>query len=80
MNTPAEGKGLSKDQRAFLRHVLQDGPSEPQLTKGLRIPAAVHQLVALRLVEPLNRMSPGSPIYEITPAGRAALFARPVPR
>lgn len=67
---------LSKAKRTALSYILEHGPGTLPLTRGLRTPAAVVQLVEAGLLETLNRLRPSTPIYEITPAGRAALGAK----
>lgn len=64
---------LTKAQLVALRYIEENGPGTLPLTLAGRTPAAVAKLVDGRLLEPLNRLRPGAPMYEITPAGRAAL-------
>jgi hypothetical protein len=67
------GEKLTKAQREALRFILAKGPGTLPLTKAGRTPAAVADLVEAGLLETLNRIRPSPPMYEITPAGRAAL-------
>lgn len=64
---------LTKAQRAALEYIRREGPGTLPDTKSGRVPAAVDQLVQAGLLETLNRLRPGPAMYEITPAGRAAL-------
>jgi hypothetical protein len=68
----AKGVKLTKSQRSALRFILDNGPGTMSLASG-RTPAAVDQLVQAGMLETLNRLRPGSPMYEITPVGRQAL-------
>lgn len=67
------GEALTKAQRAVLQFILAEGPGTLPLTKAGRTPAAVAELVDGGFLETLNRLRPGPPMYEITPAGRALL-------
>lgn len=66
-------KGLTKAQKSALRLILREGPGTLPLTSRGQVTAAVAQLLSAGLLEPLNRLRPGPGMYEITPAGRAAL-------
>jgi hypothetical protein len=70
-----EGKDvkLTKAQRDALSYILENGPGTLPLTKAARTPAAVVRLLEAGLLETLNRLRPGPPMYEITPAGRSLL-------
>ncbi|ODT87032.1 hypothetical protein [Phenylobacterium sp. SCN 70-31] len=62
-----------KAQRDALIYILENGPGTIPMTKALRVPAPVQQCVEAGWLEPLNRLRPGPPMYEITASGRAAL-------
>lgn len=68
---------LTKAKIAVLRFILENGPGTLPLTRGGRTPAAVSDLLDGGMLEKLNRLRPGPPMYEITPAGRAALSHQP---
>lgn len=70
---------LSKAQRKALQFILHEGPGALPDTKAGRVPAAVAQLIELRMLETLNRIRPGPAMYEITAAGRAALVSTGAP-
>lgn len=68
---------LTKAQRAALRFIIAEGPGTLPLTKEGRVTVAVAGLVDAGHLELLNRLRPGPPMYEITPAGRQALDQKP---
>jgi hypothetical protein len=72
---PKEGLKLTKAQRNALAFILANGPGTIPLTRAGRTTAAVTGLVSPGLLETLNRLRPGPPMYEITAAGRAAIPA-----
>lgn len=70
---------LTPAMRAALRYILSEGPGTLPSTKAGKTTAAVHELVTRGFLETLNRFRPSDPMYEITPKGRAALAASPLP-
>lgn len=68
---------LSKAERDALSYILTNGPGTLPLTRREQIPAHVVRLVAVGYLEKLNRLRPGSEMYEITDAGRQALTGEP---
>ena len=74
MNTTSpDGGRLTKAQADALAAIVRRGPSCFRPTNQNREQAHVRQLFERGLIERLNRMRPGPTVYEITPAGRAAL-------
>lgn len=57
----------------LLDHIQARGPTRVTMTTKGRLPAYVTQCADLGLIERLNKMNPGLPVYEITKAGRQAL-------
>jgi hypothetical protein len=64
---------LTKAQRRDLAFILAEGPGTLPETKAGRTRASVSALLDRGLLETLNKLRPGNPMYEITPAGLAAL-------
>lgn len=64
---------LTKAERGSLSFILKNGPGTlPMTTRGL-VRAHVPRLVRAGYLETLNRLRPGPEMFEITPAGLAAL-------
>lgn len=72
------GEKLTKAQAAALQFILSAGPGALPPTSTGRVTAAVQGLLDRGLLEELNKLRPGPPMYEITAAGRVALKARRV--
>ncbi len=70
---------LTTAQRKVLAYILAAGPGTIPTTKSGGVTAAVAGLVSAGFLETLNRLRHGPPMYEITPAGRAALAQRDRP-
>lgn len=73
MSDVPEKVRLTKAQKNALRYIEENGPGTLPPTSQGRTSAAVSKLIDGQLLETLNRLRPGPPMYEITPAGRAAL-------